>query len=51
MIGFRKTTVIKVCTQNCENKPYKADVKGKKMTFCCETGFKKSLEDFAKSFK
>ncbi|WP_238584533.1 hypothetical protein [Chryseobacterium sp. Leaf180] len=44
--------VYKVCKkEECDNKRYEANIKGGKKMFCCEKGFKKSLDQFTSSFK
>ena len=46
-----KNEVIQVCKTNCDNKPFKAKVKKKNVTFCCEKGFNQSLVDFLNFLK
>gem|GEM_PF-3809500 len=47
-----KMTVYKVCKKGeCDNKRYEVDIKGGKKMFCCEKGFKTSLEKFTLSLK
>lgn len=48
-IEIERKTVINVCRhQFLPIKPYEVEIKGQKTYFCCEKGFKKSLEDFNK---
>ncbi|WP_165590527.1 hypothetical protein [Chryseobacterium aquaticum] len=44
--------VFKVCKKGeCDKKRYEIDIKGGKKMFCCEKGFRKSLEQFTESLK
>lgn len=44
--------IFQVCNQSkCKNKPFEAEIKKRKVLFCCKAGFEKSLSDFLKNIK
>lgn len=46
-----KEKIVQVCKDNCDKKPFRAEIGDKIHIFCCEKGFKTSLYQFTKSMK
>jgi len=47
----QKEKIVMVCESDCGKKPHRETVGSTEYIFCCENGFKKSLEEFTKSIK
>lgn len=40
--------IIQACISKCDKKPFTVKVGNRTHTFCCEKGFNKTMDDFAK---